>query len=133
MILYHARPVQRLEHTLVAGLAVGLRHVASGPEPIGREHLGDRLHVLIVDVTNHPDTVPSRSALRRAGIPFGKRSAVVAVGAIDPECRRHVSHQAVGPLGIFDRVLVTGRQSRRTMNADLVGAQQERCEGVLGQ
>ena len=106
----HLGTVQRLVGALVASAAVDFGDVAQFPFAVRREHLGQGIHVVVVEVARHADAVPSPHPLSRPTLPGLERAGVVAVGAIDPQSGGHVGHQAIGPFGLLDRLPVARGQ-----------------------
>ena len=68
-VLGHLRAEQWLVSTGMTGGAVDFCHVPTLTLTACREYSGEWLHVLIVEIARHADTVPSSHTLRRAGLP----------------------------------------------------------------
>ena len=96
------------------------------------ERILERLQKLVVQITRHADSEPRRSSLRWIALPALERARVVAIRAIHAQRRRHVCHQAVGPLRLLDGLPIARGQWRGPIDADVGGFQQERRERIVG-
>ena len=73
--------------TIVAAAQVFFSSIAGFAFAMVREGAGQRLHVVLVEVTRHANAKPGGTALRRVAFPTLERARVVAIGAVHAQGR----------------------------------------------
>ncbi len=92
-----------------------------------------RIQVIIVEITHHPDAVPRRHPRRRAIGPVPQIARVVAICAVDAQRLAEMNHQRIGPFRLLDGGEIAGRQRGLALHANVLGLLQERRERIIGQ
>ena len=82
MRLGHGLAIERLENALMAGATAHLSHIALGSQSVLGEGLGQRHHVVDIELPGHADAVPCSRPLRGRDLQRLERLRVVAVGAV---------------------------------------------------
>ena len=115
----HLGAIQGLVGSLVARSAIHFGNVTRFALAMCWESFCQRLHVRQVQITCHANAIPSCDTLGGIALPIAKRLGVVAISTVPTQGSRHVGHQAIRPLGLFDGLHIASWQGGGGTNTDI--------------